>query len=123
MKNLMRSLGLLVIIALAVSCGTTKEAPGTVTLSYGDVRFEGGNGKNFKQAVRIEGAESTKDGVEAEMYYIESHFGKRGDDWILLSKGQQEKDGVHYDIVEIGIEGNDRSEIIYFDISDFYGKM
>lgn len=113
----------LVLVVLLASCGSSRPAKGTVTLSYGDVSFEGGNGKNFKKAVVIEGAENTKEGVEAEMYYLSAHYGERGKDWIMLSKGQQEKDGKYYELIEIGLEGKEKSEIIYFDISSFYGKI
>lgn len=123
MKNTIKYLSFLVMIVLLAGCGSSRPAKGTVTLSHGDVRFEGGNGKNFKKAVVIKGAENTREGVDAEMYYLKAHYGERGKDWIMLSKGQQEKDGKYYELIEIGLEDKKKSEIIYFDISSFYGKM
>lgn len=91
------------------------------TTNASNIKYEGGNGSSIEEAVIILGANSEMEGIGAEATWISKQYGQRNIDWkkgdvALISKG-----GKDYDKYEVILkEGN--SIIIWFDISDFFGK-
>ncbi|NTV27674.1 MAG: hypothetical protein HGA93_03200, partial [Methanothrix sp.] len=62
------------------------------------------------------------EGIDAEYYYLEKRFGKRGTDWNLDQQSLVNEDGANYDAMDITLSDGSK-QTIYFDITDFFGKF
>ncbi|MCF8227342.1 MAG: hypothetical protein K9G58_06165 [Bacteroidales bacterium] len=109
----------LLLIITAYSCSSPKPAQ---NLDYGNISYEGGNGKNYKKAVVIRNADNMNQGMKAIRHYLTETYGKQGPDWVMFSKGQKEQDGREYYLYEIALKDKKRTKIIYFDVTGFWGK-
>jgi hypothetical protein len=82
-----------------------------------DITFDGGDGASPATAIVIVGAEGTSDGVASEYDWIEK---MRPGAEVLGQALVQEGNRV-YDAITIRTGG--KEEVIYFDITDFFGKF
>ena len=81
------------------------------------ITYEGGDGSTMAQAVIIADAVGETDGVESEYIWLDQHFhGYTGDGQALLQDGKR-----IYDLLTIHQSG--KKYEIYFDITDYFGKM
>ncbi len=91
-------------------------------IDSGKIRFTGGNGLTEEQAVVIEGAKSSAEGIPAEMIWISQKHGLRDVDWEMVSQGLSGNERKKYDQIEIRIMSTDDTVAYCFDISHFFGK-
>lgn len=84
------------------------------------VRFSGGTGADYKQAVIIEGATSSMEGAHLERGWLTDHFGQPGTDWKIAEQALITEEGRPFDRVRLLLADGSRREI-WFDISSFYG--
>ena len=127
MKKIIILFGLSLLIS---SCGTTFQRSNLARFNRGysrnidltDIEFLGGNGDSIENAIIIKNAGNSENGIASEYAYIEKHYGKRTIDWEKTKQSLDEKDGKFYDILQIKIISDNQTEIIYFDITDFFGK-
>jgi hypothetical protein len=91
-------------------------------LTYkGHITFSNNGGESIADAIIIHNAKTDLEGVDAEYFYLENRFGKRGTDWSLDQQSLLDEDGAYYDAMDITL--SDGSNLtIYFDITDFLGK-
>lgn len=87
-----------------------------------EITFEGGPGDTVERAIVIRGAGDGRLGVEAEYQYLARELGRRGVDWQLERQSLLMEDDRHYDEMRILLSDGTR-KVIYFDISDFFGKF
>jgi len=74
-------------------------------------------GSSFERAVVLKDAKNEFEGVSAEHEWIKAHYpGWRWDSQYLLNR-----EGRVYDMIEISNGGEKRE--IYFDITDWFGKL
>lgn len=86
------------------------------------VQFIENTGDSIENAIIITGAANEDEGVASEYIYLSDKFGEQGRDWKLEKQLLLEKDQKQYDKMDLILyEGT--KEIIYFDISEFYGKF
>ena len=128
MKQLLIIFGLSLLIC---SCGTSFQRSnlGRFNRDYSrkidltDIEYLGGNGDSIENAIIIKNAGNSDNGIASEYAYIEKYYGKRTIDWELTKQTLDEKDGKWYDIFKIQIILDNQTEILYFDITDFFGKQ
>ena len=91
------------------------KAPDPVKI--GHLVFEGGDGSSMEQAVLIRHAKTEEEGVDAEAKWIRKiHPGwRKGNQALLGDKGK------HYDRIEYTTPDG-KTETIFFDITEFFGK-
>ena len=81
------------------------------------ITFAGGDGSSIETAVVILGANEIT-GVDAEYQWLRDHFpGWVGEEQSLLNRN-----GKAYDVIKFSMPDNSK-HTIYFDISDYFGKM
>lgn len=85
------------------------------------ISFSNNKGNSEKDAIKIIGAPSEKEGVDAEYEYIGSIYGKENIDWRLVQQCCLIIDDQKIDIIEIKLRNGEQFEYC-FDISEFYGK-
>jgi len=86
------------------------------------VRFEGGSGESAANAVIIRGAPNSMAGVQAEYRYLHQHFGQRNLKWRLLKQDLLQSRDKTFDVIAIEL-ADGAKKIIYFDITEFFGKF
>ena len=84
--------------------------------------FEGGAGESPAAAVVIKGAKDIVVGIAAEYYYLEKKYGQQNVNWKLISQNLLHKQDKHLDLLIIQLGDGSQKEI-YFDITEFFGKM
>jgi len=111
------------IFALAVAAsGVTSARPALAQSSGASataISYGGGDGASFAQAILIKGARNESDGVAAERTYVvkfHPDWNPREIDTALMSDN-----GHDYDLSRF--RGRDGAEhVLYFDITEFFGK-
>jgi hypothetical protein len=99
------------------------ESDSSENLTYkGNVTFSNNNGESIDDAIIIRNAKTDLEGIDAEYYYLEKRFGKRGTDWNLDQQSLVNEDGANYDAMDITLSDGSK-QTIYFDITDFLGKF
>jgi hypothetical protein len=88
----------------------------------GHVTFSNNAGLSQDDAIVIMNAVNDSEGVDAEYYYLEQRYGERPDDWDLISQSLVDQGETIYDRMNLMLSNGD-SVIIYFDITDFFGKF
>jgi hypothetical protein len=96
--------------------------PGEVSKPKPKITFAGGPGDTPQTAVIIKGAPNSQLGIAAEYYYLEKKFGRRNVDWKLLQQQLRHQDGKHFDVMQIQLKDGAKNHI-YFDITEFFGKL
>jgi len=84
--------------------------------------FEGGPGDAMDNAIVIKGAPNNQQGIDAEYYYLEKKFGRFKVDWKLNKQRLLHKGNKKFDLMQIELKDGTRKDI-YFDITDFFGKL
>jgi len=87
------------------------------------IRFEGGDGSSIDQAIVIKGASGERDGVAAEYEYLEMLYGPKGSGHDVLSQSLLDKNGRSFDMLSVRLVKESKSIDVYFDISDYFGKL
>jgi hypothetical protein len=81
------------------------------------ISYAGGDGTSIEKAVVILGADEMS-GVKAEYTWLSGHYpGWKGTNQSLLNK-----DGKVYDVMDFTLPDGSK-HTIYFDITDYFGKM
>jgi hypothetical protein len=81
------------------------------------IRFEGGDGHTMETAVVIKGARNSREAIRAEsLWIVKTHSDWRKDRQSLLSAGPRSYDRIEY------VTPTAR-QVIYFDITDVFGKF
>ena len=87
-------------------------------IKIGHLVFEGGDGSSMEQAVVIKHAKNEEEGVEAEAKWIKKvHPGWRKGKQALMGKNGKDYDRIEYETPD------GKTAVIYFDITDFFGKF
>ena len=99
------------------------EGDSSENLTYkGHITISNNSGESIDDAIIILNAQTNWEGVDAEYYYLEKMFGKKGTNWNLDQQSLVNEDGANYDAMDITLsDGSKRT--IYFDITDFFGKF
>ena len=80
------------------------------------------SGESINDAIIILGATGSTDGVAVEYEYLEEKFGKRGLGWKLNRQSLLSINNKYYDEMDLTL--SDGTQIVlYFDITDFFGKF
>ena len=83
----------------------------------GVITYAGGDGSSLEKSVVIKGA-TEESGVRAEYAYLAKHFpGYKRDNQGVMSKGKRT-----YDMLDFTTAAGEKTKI-YFDITDFFGKL
>ena len=86
------------------------------------VKYTGKDGSSLNSAVRIEEAENESAGIAAEYAWLAQKFGVQGKDWTLIMQALMQDKGRSYDMMSVKLaDGTEKT--VYFDITDFFGKM
>src|ERR1700730_1846090 len=80
--------------------------------------FQGGDGSSLENAIIILGATSESAGVDAEHRYLSRHFPGSA----VVQQALLHQAGKVFDRLEIRTATN-ASTVVYFDITDFFGKF
>ena len=112
------------VLMLLNSCGTTHNSPYQYDLNpdLSKIKYSGGNGSNYEEAIVIENAKNSSEGIAAEYAYLNDKHGKRNIDWNLLMQSLDRKNDKKYDILTITRTLAQDTISVYFDITDFFGK-
>ncbi len=105
----------------AASAAKAEKAPAkeeSTTKKAGKITYEGGDGSTMEKAIIIKGAKSSEDGVPAEYAYLKKKYKNHE----VISQGLMSKDGKSYDLINIKTAKGETIGI-YFDITDFFGKL
>ena len=113
----MKHVLLAVMIVALCGCGRSAPTAHETTVSPPGVSFAGGDGSSVEQAVIVNGA-TEQTGVDAEYAWIAQRYpGYRKDSQTLRGA-----DGKHYDVLEFTTSSGEKKRV-YFDITDFFGKL
>lgn len=102
-------------LAMSQAQAQSPQAKPKITLS-------GGPGDTMATAIVIKGAPNSMVGIDAEYYYLGKKFGKPNVDWKLKKQSVQSQGGRYYDVMEIELKDGSLKKI-FFDITEFYGKL
>jgi hypothetical protein len=93
------------------------ELPGT------PIRFLGGDGTSVDTAILIQGAHGEMDGTASEYRYLAMVYGRQNDAWKLEQQSLLNHAGKQYDAMAIVLVATGTKKTVYFDITDYFGKM
>jgi len=97
--------------------------PHVASLPGSAIRFTGGDGSSQQAAIKVVGAKGESDGVAAEYRYLDLVYGPRDRGaWQSLGQSLLEDHGRQLDALEIK-RADGRTETVYFDITDYFGKF
>jgi hypothetical protein len=82
------------------------------------IMFQGGDGSSLENAIVVLGATSESAGVEAEHSYLSQHFPGSS----VVRQALLHQAGKVYDRLEIKTSSA-TTTAIYFDVTDFFGKL
>ena len=84
------------------------------------IQYKGGDGTTQVKAIVILGAKDNQEGIDAEYEIISEMLGERFIDWELVRQTLIQEEDKSYDQIEI--KSGDDQFVIWFDITDFFGK-
>ena len=126
MKLLPKIITIVFISFFMISCGNTKQTTNVKEKSTqkktGNIAYTGGDGTSIENAIIILGAKNSFEGIPAEYAYVGKLYGKRSVDWLFISQSLVNKKGKSYDVLTIQKPPSKENIILYFDITDFFGK-
>lgn len=96
--------------------------PATGPPAQPQITFKGGPGDTPATAVLISGATNSIEGIAAEYDYLRQKFGRENRDWNLVRQSVLKQDGKFYDRMELDLKDGSR-KTVFFDISEFFGKL
>jgi hypothetical protein len=99
---------------------TTRAAPGNPAKTK--ISFKGGPGDTPATAVVISGASDSLAGIAAEYSYLARKFGRQNVDWTLQRQSVLQQEDKVFDQMEIELKDT-RKKTIFFDITEFFGKL
>ncbi len=102
---------ILLTLASTVLCSTMAHA------KTSEVSLSGGDGSSFAKAIVVK-APTDHAGVNAQHDYIGKHFGK----WRTIGVQSVEHNKRLFDIMTF-TTANGKKHTLYFDITDYYGKL
>jgi hypothetical protein len=111
---------LIFLTSLAAAAAGARQGPAPVQQQ--SVTFEGGTGESPANAVIIRGARDNVVGIQAEFRYLRQHFGKRNLKWRLFKQELLQTGDKTFDVITIEL-ADGAKRIIYFDITEFFGKF
>jgi hypothetical protein len=82
--------------------------------------YSGGNGSSEPEAIVISLA-SSKNGIAAEYAYIEAKYGHENVGWTFERKYLVENNEKYFDVFYLKLSSGEQ-QIIYFDITSFFGR-
>lgn len=86
-------------------------------MASAQITFDGGDGSTIEQAIIIQSATGTADGVAAEYDWIK----KNRPNATVIKQALINEAGRMYDMIEV--EENGQRSVLYFDITAFFGKF
>ena len=86
------------------------------------ISFKGGPGNTPETAVIIAGAPNSRIGIDAEYYFLEKIFGQPYVDWKLKRQSVLHVKGKVFDRMELELKNGAKKDV-YFDITEFFGKL
>lgn len=110
-----------------ISCETTynsRYGSNSYTLNpdLSHIKYSGGNGSSYADAIVIENAKNSNEGIASEYAYLNNIYGARNINWNFLRQELDNNNGKKYDILTIlRIQVQDTISVC-FDITNFYGK-
>jgi len=115
MRNAITALILMAVVV--IGCHRAQSVSQADTVTPAGVSYAGGDGSSLVQAVVIKGATESS-GVHAEYVWIAQRYPgyRRGTQSLRAS------DGKEYDVLEFTTASGERKRV-YFDITDFFGKL
>jgi hypothetical protein len=111
---------LIFLTALAVGAAGARQ--GAAPVGQQSIRFEGGSGESPANAVIIRGARDNVVGIQAEFRYLRQHFGQRNLKWRLFKQELLQTGDKTFDVITIELADGVK-KVIYFDITEFFGKL
>ena len=109
---------LLYVAGSSASAAPTKcDVHANLPKSLSHITFKGGQGEGCEDAVVIENAKSTVEGVAAEKVWIKTCYPSAH----IKTNAVGHKEGRAYDVVEITTENNLTKQLC-FDITKFFGS-
>jgi hypothetical protein len=84
------------------------------------IKLQGGDGTTQDKAIEILWARDNQEGIDAEYEIISEMLGERFIDWELVRQTLIQEEDKSYDQIEI--KSGDEHFVIWFDITDFFGK-
>ena len=106
----------------AVFSGLVFQPPACAQPDKPKISFKGGPGDTPETAVVISGAPNSMVGIEAEYYFLGKQFGRRNVEWKLKRQSVLNIKGKVYDRMEVELK-NGSKKTVFFDISEFFGKL
>jgi hypothetical protein len=104
------------VVKTATPAPTATTAPAP-TAAAGPVTFAGGDGSSVAEAILVKGATEAS-GVAAEYQWLRDHLpGCRPERQVLLDVG-----GRRYDQLDVVMPNGERRSV-FFDITEFFGKL
>lgn len=88
-----------------------------------NIIYQGGDGKTMEDAIIIINARNSRDGIAAEYEYIKETYGTRNIEWKLISQSLDRSTNKKYDIIKIQTIPENKDVTLYFDITNFFGKL
>ncbi|MCL4501339.1 MAG: hypothetical protein M1438_05715 [Deltaproteobacteria bacterium] len=111
------------VIALSVVFSSPASAqPASGQSAKPKITFKGGPGDKPETAVIILGAPNSMAGIAAEYNYLRRKFGRKQVDWRLTRQSVFNQQGKVYDRLELELKDGSR-KTVFFDISEFFGKL
>ena len=96
--------------------------PATQPPAPPQITYKGGPGDTPETAVLISGAPNSIAGTAAEYAYLRKKFGRENVDWNLFRQSVLERNGKFYDRLDLDLKDG-RRKTVFFDISEFFGKL
>ena len=109
---------LLVLLATACAPETSQSQSQSESAGPGNITYGGGDGSSCEKAVIVQGAKGEMDGVGSEYAWLKQHYpGSKSQGQSLTECQGKPADKLH-------VLTADGKEIeVYFDISQYFGKM
>ena len=120
MKPFLLFLGVImlgVIFSVSASAQPAPEQP-----AKPQITFKGGSGETPESAVVILGAPNSIAGIAAEYSYLKKKFGRENDDWLLIRQSVLNQKDKVYDRMDLDLKDGSKKSV-FFDISEFFGKI
>jgi len=83
------------------------------------ILLKGGQGYTIDDSIEVIGAQNSLEGVAAEYDYLSQRFGKRNEDWTLVSQALVMQDERFFDKLSLSLKNNESVDI-FFDITGFF---
>ncbi len=120
MKTFLLVLGVMMLCVLFSGPACAQPAPESPAKPQ--ITFKGGPGDTPETAVIILGAPNSMAGITAEYSYLGKQLGRRNVDWNLRRQSVLNQKGKVYDRMDLELKDGGK-KTVFFDISEFFGKL